>query len=111
MKFYPVLWRLAYGFSIVSAIIIVCLFAAAFFDSRLWPPFIVAFACKGILESRSAKFMMKRLHVKLSVSDLIIAQILLPIYTVLRPLLLLLPRFSWRGLQHVTRSYHPKAAS
>ncbi|MDD5088811.1 MAG: glycosyltransferase [bacterium] len=100
MKFYPLHWRLAYAASIASgAAALLCLIAMLTTPS-LWPVVAACFAFRALLDFIMVRLFVRQIGEQISLLDFTTAEFLLPVYSVFRPLLKLMPGFAWRGRVH-----------
>jgi hypothetical protein len=97
VRYYALRWRLAYIFSIVANLILLGLWGVAvLFPGYLFPA-IVAMVIKILLEGGSVLVFCRRLRIPLTVSDVVLAECVLPFYLLVRPLFAALPGYSWQN--------------
>ena len=99
---YPFRWRAAYAVSIASGAAAIFCLIAILTKPYLWPVAALCFVLRAALDITMLRIFMNRIGERMSLMDCAAAEFLLPIYSVFRPLLRLMPGFVWRGRVHAS---------
>ncbi len=110
-RYYPIGWRIAFVLTILSGIALLILGGGALFSLPLLALFLCAVITKSFVDAGAAMVFSRRIGARLSVTDLVFTELLLPFYLILRPLMLLRPSFVWRGRSHARTVPSASAAS
>jgi cellulose synthase/poly-beta-1,6-N-acetylglucosamine synthase-like glycosyltransferase len=104
VKYYPVSWRIAYGLTILAGLGSVAATVTAILHPVLLVLLGVFMSFRLVVDGLGLSMLCHRLGVRVSVLDFLVAEFLLPLYTVLRPSLALMPSFTWHDRKHPTVS-------
>jgi cellulose synthase/poly-beta-1,6-N-acetylglucosamine synthase-like glycosyltransferase len=100
VKHYPIYWRFAYILTIFSYVLL----AATLLYSLTRPELLVFFAgfmaLKTTIDVLALRTVRKRLSFALTLPEILLAELLLPVYVVVKPALAFVPAFSWHGRSH-----------
>jgi cellulose synthase/poly-beta-1,6-N-acetylglucosamine synthase-like glycosyltransferase len=96
-RFYPMRWRLLYLFSILSGVLIVSLICFGLFKGSFPLFFWSSVGLKVIIDSLSLRTFTKPLEIRVSFADYVAANLMLPLYQIIRPLFMLRSRYRWRN--------------
>ena len=100
VSLYPFRWRAAYTVSIAAAFIFIISMGFAIAGSLPLIPFFSAFVVRAIIEIPAVLIYARTSGFSLSPHLALLGEVLVPFYTILRPLTSLTPRFEWRGRTH-----------
>jgi len=100
VKHYPLLWRVVYALSIGSGVAALFCLIAVVMKPQFWPLVWIGFSLRATADLAMLKLFVSRIGEKAGLMDFLLAEFLLPLYSVFRPLLSLLPAFVWRGRVH-----------
>jgi glycosyltransferase involved in cell wall biosynthesis len=100
-RYYPIGWRMAYALTIVSGLSLLLLGMAVVISPKLFVIFAATVFGKLVIDFLAAKRFARPMQISLPFRDFLAAEALLPLYLILRPLLLLRPTFTWRDRSHV----------
>jgi hypothetical protein len=100
-RFYPLRWRIAYALTIASGLGVFGLTVVACHWPVLFLIIAAVFVFRVVVEGLVIGLFSRRLGLGLSVSEFGIAETLLPVYMLVKPLLAFGPRFTWRDRSHV----------
>lgn len=100
VRYYPLLWRIAYALSIVSSIGALMSVACSSFDTKLWLYVAVALGIRMLIEGFSVRLFCRQYGMRLSLPQFVAGEICLPVFLVLRSALSLSPSFSWHARTH-----------
>ncbi|MFZ5433958.1 MAG: glycosyltransferase, partial [Calditrichota bacterium] len=105
IRFYPWFWRIAYIATILSyGLLIGVCFLALLSNQMLFVLILTALGLRAILDGWGLKTFIKPLRIHVSVADFIRTELLLPLFSIVRPLLAIVQGFSWKDRIH--RSAH-----
>ncbi len=101
-RYYPLRWRVFYALTIVCSLLLFALLI-----SSLWLPQVMLMACVAVgirvfLEGMTLRVYSQRLRYPVSFRDFLAAELCLPFYILIRPLLALFPAFKWHDRAHPT---------
>lgn len=100
VAFYPLRWRIAFAASIIA---VACAFAILAMSIFIEPVRLAAALCllpTLILLATGLLLFGRRLAMTVKTADVLASVLMIPLYTIFRPLALLLPNYSWRGRTH-----------
>jgi cellulose synthase/poly-beta-1,6-N-acetylglucosamine synthase-like glycosyltransferase len=106
-RYYAMRWRLIYLYSITANILFLLLWVCSILYPALLPTAFVSTAVKWIIEGVSVKIFCRKLETELSFPELLLAETVLPIYILIRPIFAAVPGFSWQNRSHSTRGALP----
>lgn len=100
VRYYPFRWRAVYLFNILSALSV----PAAIAYSAVKPAYAVVLLAvliiKCTIDGIALRLFTDRLKIPVKFTALLFAQIMLPAYLLLRPVFLILPKYTWRSRLH-----------
>ena len=109
-RLYPLFWRAAFAASVTAALLFVLAVAAAIAEPEVLLVVATAFAARIVIEATSLLVFCRRLEIRFAVGEFVLAELLLPLYTVARAALAALGRFTWQGRKHAGAAGRPAAA-
>jgi cellulose synthase/poly-beta-1,6-N-acetylglucosamine synthase-like glycosyltransferase len=98
--FYPLMWKLAYAFSIAAAALFLTSLALCPMYPRWALPALAVFALRLLIDGWTLRAFCHRLGQQVCLREIILAEIALPFYSILRPLPALVFTYDWRGRSH-----------
>ena len=99
-KYYPFGWRLAYIATILAGVGLVGLAFTAIVQPQAIRFLIWALLTRVAVDGLAVSLFSRRLDLGLSLTDFLVAEIILPFYVMVKPLAILARRFTWRGQLH-----------
>ena len=99
-RFYPFGWRIAFALSIASGALILLMGISSFFSHQVFLFFLLTIASKCLIDLTAVKLFASRLHLEASLRHLLLAEFLLPLYLICRPLTMLKSSFRWHDRLH-----------
>jgi poly-beta-1,6-N-acetyl-D-glucosamine synthase len=95
LKYYPFHWRFLYAMTILASVFMVVATGMSLYDPALLAICACVIVAKVVLEGYAIFAFQRSLAIKFSFREFAFAEVLLPLYLVIRPLLALFPRFRW----------------
>jgi cellulose synthase/poly-beta-1,6-N-acetylglucosamine synthase-like glycosyltransferase len=106
-RYYALRWRLIYIYSIFANIAFVALWVLAAIRPELLFTALATTALKWLLEGVSVKLFCRKLETGLSFIEFFLAETVLPVYILIRPLFATIPGFSWQNRTHRSSTISP----
>ena len=106
IRFYPWRWRIAYLLTILAGWSLLAGSVFSLFHREYLGIAVAVFGLKLLVDAFGARVFARQLNIRLTLSEFLVAEALLPLYLMLRPLLTFRSSFEWRGRTHKTMQ-HP----
>lgn len=100
LRYYPWRWRAAYLLSIMSGWVLLAGLIGILFWTEYRAALAVIVGMKFSIDAIGVSVFAQQMKIRLRPVEFLIAEVVLPLYLVVRPLFALSPNFTWRGRTH-----------
>jgi hypothetical protein len=102
IRFYPLRWRIAYLVAILAGWSLLAGGVFSLFNREYLGLAVSVIALKLLIDVVGVRIFARRLHIRLTLVEFLLAETMLPLYLMARPMLTFRSSFNWRGRTHRT---------